>query len=460
MTTIYKKLKIIFLTIIFICFFGKSLFAFSLIRDAEIEDFLYDLSNPLIKAAGLNPQKVKIYIINDNQINAFVTGGQNIFVNTGLITKYKTPDALIGVIAHEIGHIKAGHIVRFNEGLDDSRRALMLSYLLGAGAMVAGSYDAGSALLMGGAHIAGRMQQKYTREQEEAADQYALKYLETISYPADGLIELLQHFKSEFQPYSDMIDEYALSHPISQKRIDLIKDRTKERNFTNKVINSDFQPRMNIVLAKLEGFMENPELILEKYQNQNSKISNYIKAIAFHRQGLTQEALKILDNLIATQVVESDKIFNIGFLYELKGQFLFESGDAKESLIVYDKAIDNLPSDNANLVKIAFATAINSLQINDEELLNLTLDYLIQAKIYENDNPSLHMNLAKIYDKLNDEADSFLALAHYNLLINNDEKAKKYAKKAQKIFEKDKDIKTDKLIEVEDILKTIEDKKE
>ncbi len=108
---LYRLLLIIFLSFFFGKLFAKQVF----IRDAEIEEFLRDVTIPIAKAADLNYNNIKIFIIKDSNINAFVSGGQNIFINTGLITKFKKPGAIIGVIAHEIGHIKAGHLARHEE---------------------------------------------------------------------------------------------------------------------------------------------------------------------------------------------------------------------------------------------------------------------------------------------------------------------------------------------------------
>jgi len=420
----------ILLIFIILCFLSKAAFAnISLIRDSEIESFLQQLSDPLIKAANLQQRDVKIYIVNDDSINAFVAGGQNIFINTGLIQKFTTPDALIGVIAHEIGHIKAGHLVRASEGLNDAKKTLILSYLLGVGAIAAGSYDGGSALIMGGTHVASRMQQKYTRTQEEAADQYAIKFLDKINYPATGLINLLQYFASEFRPYADIIDEYALSHPISQKRIGLIKERSNSKSFSNIALNQILQPKMNVALAKLEGFTADVDFLLEKYQASDDNISKYILAISNHRRGNIKQAISLLN-----EIIESKNYFDLGFLYELRGQFLFEAGMSKESLISYSKAIKILSDDNSSLAKISFADAILASNILDQKLLELTLSYLLQAKYYEDFNPQLYLKLAKIYNKINKEGESYLALANYNLLLEEQDKAKKYASKAKEIY--------------------------
>ena len=234
------KKSLIFSTLIFLLLVPQNLRAETgLIRDAEAEKFLRELATPIFKAANLDVQNIRIYIVNDNSLNAFVSGGQNVFLNTGLIRKYATPDALIGVIAHETGHIAAGHLARSSEAMEKANNAMLLSYLLGIGAAVAGSPAAGQAIIMGGSNTAERLFMKYTRGQEEAADQHAIAYLDKMSYPASGLITLLEFFETEMIGYKGQIDEYTLSHPVSKKRIELIKERTKDRNFSDKEINSN-----------------------------------------------------------------------------------------------------------------------------------------------------------------------------------------------------------------------------
>ena len=164
--------KILLFFSLFFLFFTTTVNAAqpSLIRDAETERFLRQLARPIFLAANLNPSNISIYIVNDDSLNAFVAGGQNVFINTGLIRKYATPDTLIGVIAHESGHIAAGHLARSSEGAEGAQGAMLLSYLLGIGAALGGSPDAGMGLILGGSDTANRLFMKYTRGQEEAAD--------------------------------------------------------------------------------------------------------------------------------------------------------------------------------------------------------------------------------------------------------------------------------------------------
>jgi predicted Zn-dependent protease len=401
----------------------------SLIRDAETEKFLRELTNPIFKAAGLDPKNIKIYIINDDSINAFVAGGQNVFINTGLIQKYATPDALIGVLAHETGHITSGHLVRASEGQAQASGAMFLSYLLGIGAIVAGAPDAGAALIMGGGQTAQRLYMKFTREQEEAADAHAIEYLAKLQYPANGLVDLLQSFQNEMVGMQGQIDEYLLSHPVSQKRIDVIKARTAGKNYSDKKMNQKLQPQMNFIAAKLEGFIGNPDSVLRQYENRSDTFSNYKKSIAFSKKGNVDAALILLDPIIAENPQN-------GFLLETKGQFLFESGRIEDSIIAYDKAIKMLDAQTSAQIKIAFATAIFTLKKNDPTLVKLGIKRLNEAKDFESDNPFLFRQLASGYDKIDDEGRSMLALAEFNLLVGEKDKCKKYAKEAKEKLDK------------------------
>lgn len=427
------KGKFNFFSLILIFCLAKNSFAGpSLIRDAETEKFLHELSDPIFRAADLDASNIKIYIVNDNSINAFVSGGQNVFINTGLILKFKTPDALIGVIAHESGHIAAGHLARAAEGAEQAQGAMLLSYLLGVGAAVAGSPEAGIALISGGSNSAQRLYLKFTRTQEEAADQHAIEYLDKLQYPADGLVKLLEFFEAEMIGYKGQMDEYLMSHPVSQKRIDLIKARSADKKFSDKKINQKLQRSMDIVSAKLEAFIDNPDSILTRYKNQKDELSNYKKAIALFRKGKVDESLALLDPIISDKdriLLKSDAA--LGFLYELKGQILFESGRVQDSILAYNRAIKILNASDAAQAKIAFASGILVLKKNDSDLLERAIKRLHEAEVFENENPFLFKQLAEAYSKLGDEGRSLLALSEFNLLIGEKEKCRKYAKEAK-----------------------------
>ena len=175
---------------------------------------------------------------------------------------------------------------------------------------------------------------------------------------------------------------------------------------------------MNVVLAKLEAFMESPDEILRKYQNQNNELANYEKSIALFRKGEIDKGLSLLNGVIAKKTLLKNKS-EIGFLYEIKGQFLFESGNIESSIVAYDEALKLLDGQDSSQAKIAFSSALLSLSKNDKDLVELAIKKLQEAKKYEYDNPFLFKQLANAYDKIGDNGRSFLALAEFNFWLGD-----------------------------------------
>ncbi len=447
------RLKTTIFIIFLSCFSSNFAFArFSLIRDAETEKFLRTLTKPIFEAANLNQKDISIYIVNDSSLNAFVMGGQNIFIHTGLIRKYENPQALIGVIAHEVGHIVGGHIARSSEEINKAQNAMLLSYLLGIGAAVAGSAEAAQGIILGGNNVAEKLYLKYSRTQEEAADSYALQYLEKMNYSPQGLIDLLEVFQLQMRGYEDYVNEYTMSHPVSKKRIDYLKNNAKNHKFDDK-LDKKLQPFMTRILFKLEAFIDDPNQVLRKYKNDESENANYAKSIAYYKKGEIEKSLKLLD-----EIIKNNK--NDGFLYELKAQILYESGNIKDAILSYKKAIDLLEIIDSNQARIYFAVAIISLKQNNSDLINLAIANLKIAEKFEKQNPFLFKNLAAAYNKINDEARSMAALAEYNFLVDDLKKSKKYANNAKEKFQENKNqqsIKTD-LLKIQDLLELIEEK--
>ena len=212
-----KKLLIILLSYFIIINFVLAQNRISLIRDTEIETFIKEISKPILISASLNPDDINFYIVNDNNINAFVTGGQNIFINTGTLISFDTPDAVLGIIAHEIGHISAGHLAQFNEKIKGTQSIGIGSILAGVGAMLAGIPELGQAIIFGGLQIQQQNLLKYTRGQEEMADDLAVKYLHNNTLSANALLHSMNKFYQSELGYSNDI-EYYLTHPLSKNR--------------------------------------------------------------------------------------------------------------------------------------------------------------------------------------------------------------------------------------------------
>jgi predicted Zn-dependent protease len=417
----------------------------SLIRDAEIEDFLYDITKPVFKAANLNPDDIHIYIINDSTLNAFVAGGQNVFINTGLITKYTNPNVLIGVIAHETGHIASGHLARSSEDMQNAGNTMLFTYIAGIAAAIV-KPDAGMAILMGGSQIAERTALKFNRSQEEAADSLALKYLGKSGNSADGLLELLELFDHEENGYKQQIDEYALTHPVSKKRVNFMKANSAKLSHK---INPEFQRRLERIVIKLEAFLDNPDQTLKRH-NKNDFNDKYAQTISYYKKGKAKQAIKILDDLITSSP-------NDNYLYDLKGQILFENGDVKESIIAYNQTI-KLNSKN-NLARIALASAIINLDSGDKNLTNFAIENLLIAQKTEKSDTTIYQQLAKAYNQNGDLGMSYLVLAEISLLEENSKKVKKYVKLAKENLDKNDKVNLLRLDDIEQFSKKIKDDK-
>lgn len=427
-----------FLTFFFL--FITPSFAFSIIRDTEIEEFLYELTEPILEAANLDIKNTKIYVVNDKSINAFVFNGQNIFIHTGLLTKYTDPNILLGVLAHEVGHIAAGHLARSIEEIKKARNIMLLSYIGGIIAAMNSNSDAGYGMIMGGNQIAQRLFLKYNRIQEEAADILALRYLKKTNDSPLGLLKLLQFFKSQMTAYSNMIDEYALSHPISQKRINLIKANLKNFPKNNKK-SGNLDHKMRRIVAKLQGFLQNSDQSLKETRNKNDFFNKYKRVVALFKNKQINKSLELLQKLI-------NKNPSDPYLFELKGQILYETGQIKNSIIAHKKSLD-LKKDNP-LARIIFAKAILDLNSNDIDLTKIAIKNLKITLKTESENTEIYKILSKAYNRINQEGQSNLALAKFYLLQKDGQNAKKYARKAKetlKTSEKSEILKANDIIE-------------
>jgi predicted Zn-dependent protease len=353
----------IFATIILLFAFSKTANAegISIIRDDETERFLLEITKPIFKVAGLNYENIRIYIINNNSINAFVSGGQNVFINTGLIEKYKTPDVLTGVLAHEVGHIAAGHLVAGSQNYQNNAMLFGGSVVLATVAALAGSPDTSQAIVMGGLQVAQQNVLKFSRTQEESADQLAVDYLRQIGVSPVGLLEAMNDFERyDIQNY-DRVDEYSQTHPVSSDRIQHIKSYIKKGE-NNKRFNAKYKDEFDRIRIKLESFLGNPSDFLKKYQFMDDDVSRYGKAIAYYRIFQKQKALDEIDYLIAREPKNP-------YFYELKGQILFETQEPDKAIEPYIMANDLLP--DSPLIKISLSNAI--LALDEEKLRNLLL---------------------------------------------------------------------------------------
>ena len=420
---LFYRISYFFKSFLLLCLITFStLVSANIIRDAEIENFLEEISHPIFSEANLNLNSVDIYIFNDKSINAFVACGQKIFVNTGLIQSFETPSMLRGVMAHETGHIAGGHLARSDEALERAQTPMIVGLLLGIGAAIAGDGDAAQALLLGSQQIAQGMVAKYSRSQESAADQAAIKYLEGIKKSSNGMLEVLYKFANQEALSSNRQSVRVRSHPISRDRIRSLEQKVNKSQFINERDNEKILFQYKMIQAKLDGFLNNPNDVIRKAKKDSSLIFNkYSLAVAYYRKALLKESLSALNEMI-------NQYPNNPWFYELKGQVLYESGKIRESIIPYRKSLSISP--NEPLLMVALATALNALENNSNAIEAISL--LKKSLMHDQKNTQTWFQLAISYSRINDIGNAELASAERHFLTGNVKMASFHAKKSLK----------------------------
>ncbi|HUF57401.1 MAG TPA: M48 family metalloprotease, partial [Thermohalobaculum sp.] len=375
--------------------------AASLVRDAEIERTLDMEAAPILGAAGISPESTEIYIVNDDALNAFVAGGRNLFLNTGLLMELETAGELQGVIAHEVGHIAGGHLAVRGEALRNMRGPALVGALLAVAAGAAGGGGAAASAIISGSQTAvTRSLLSFSRGQEAAADQAALGYLEQAGIGPEGMLEVLEHFRGQEVFLSGNQDPYVLTHPLSSERMQLVERRAAELagRFTPDPATAYWHGRMR---AKLKGFLEDPQRVLDDLEGAPASEETLLaQAVALHRLARTGEALAAVDWLIATR--PSDPYY-----VELKGQILFESGRPAEAAAAYRQALALAPDEP--LIAAGLGRAL--LALNTPESDAEALRVLEQAQRADGTDPAGMRDLALAYGRAGDDGMATLATA-------------------------------------------------
>lgn len=309
----------------------------SILRDAETEALLNDMAAPLIEASELEPGNVELVLINDGSINAFVAGGQAIYVHSGLLNAADTANEVQGVLAHELGHITAGHVIRFNERTKAANGITILSLLLGVGAALAGAGDAAMGAIMAGQQAAMGSFLSYNRDQEAATDLAGARYLSGAGISGRGMISFFEKLRNfEIRRGYSQSDEatYMRTHPLSGDRVQTLRDLLAEDPAWETPDDAALQERFMRVKAKLYGYLAEPQRVLTAYPLTDTSIpARYARAYAYHKEARVDKALAETEALLAA---EPDN----PYFLELKGQVLLESGRPLEALEPLRRATD------------------------------------------------------------------------------------------------------------------------
>jgi predicted Zn-dependent protease len=394
---------------------------FYIIRDAEIENIIQDYTEPLLLAAGLDPASIRIHIVKDNTLNAFVAGGQQIFINTGLIMKSKTASQIIGVLAHEIGHISGGHLIKSAQARNNITKTSILGMLLGGVAIIAGRPDAGTAAIQLGTSIGIQNYLGFSRTQESSADQAALKFLDKSQQSAVGLLEFMEILQDQELLRKRDQDAYVRTHPLSQNRISSIRHHLKRSPFSKKKLPIQYHNAHARIRAKLCGFTKSLVQTLREYPETNSSLEAiYARSIAYYRKPNFQKAIKSINKLIKKKPKDP-------YFHELKGQIYFENGKIDLALSAYQISADLLP--RSALLRTQLAQV--QIEKNKPELIQKAINNLLFSIRLEALNPFVWRQLGIAYGRSGKMGESLRALGEEALLQGRNSAAISLAKRAK-----------------------------
>lgn len=395
----------------------------SILRDAEIETIIRDYANPLFRAAGLPPDLVTIRLLNDSSLNAFVTSGNRMFIHSGLILRTETPGQLIGVIAHETGHIAGGHIARIGDEIEKAAITSLAALALGAAAGVAtGSGDVGMATMALGQTVAQRNFFAFSRTQESSADAFAMKVLDATDQSAAGLLEFFEVLEGQEILASARQDPYVRTHPLTAERISALRHHVETAGARSAVPSAE-QALHDRMVAKLFAFLQPQGRTFQRYpETDESVAARYARSIAYFRRGQIDQALPLIDGLIAEYPQDP-------YFYELRGQMLVENGRVRDGLPSYQKAVELAP--NQPLIAVSYGHAL--IESGEPAALDQARTVLSDALHDDPANAFAWRLLGMAAGRAGDEGGASYALAEYALRAGDPSQALYHAGKAERL---------------------------
>lgn len=378
-----------------------------IIRDTEIEQLMRDYATPILRAAGLAKQNVKVVVLNNRSFNAFVMDGRHIFVHAGALFDAKTPNEIIGVFAHETGHMAGGHLNRLREQLASAQTASIIALMAGIGALVAGARagggggDIGMAAIMAPQSAIQRSLLAYVRTQEDQADHAGLKFLTATHQSPRGMVDLFKRLSNEIMFNSRNIDPYLQSHPMPADRVAALETQAKASPYWDRRDSPELQMRHDMMRAKLSGFLEPPGTVARRYPLSDQSLpARYARAISSYRHSDLRQAIAQIDQLIQVQPGNP-------YFYELKGQALLEGGRPKEAVAPLRQAAQL--SRSAPLIDVMLAQALNAT--DNKTVAEEAVALLRSAVSRDPDVPQAYTQLAMAYGRKGDLANADLAAA-------------------------------------------------
>lgn len=375
----------------------------SILRDAETEAMFADMSRPIILAAGLSPNTVRIVLLNDDSINAFTAGGQTVYIQSGLLQAADNANQVQGVIAHELGHVADGHVILQDErGGRPAMGISILSMVLGLAAIAAGAPEAGAGILSAGTSAAQGKFLAFSRVQESTADATGAKFLRIAGISGKGMLTFFKKLQSEEYAYGlKNIDPYAQSHPLSGERIAALGADVAASAAYNTPLDPALEDRFKRVKAKLMGYVADPKATLNLYPEQDQSVyAHYARAYAWHKSGYPEKAQA--ESLALLKAGPHDPYF-----LEIQGQILLESGKPRQALAPLREATEL--SRAAPLIATTFGHAL--IATEDKANYPEAIKVLRQAVARDDDNPFAWYQLGTVYEASGDQPRALLATA-------------------------------------------------
>src|SRR5436190_3974183 len=402
------------------------------IRDTESEQLLREYTRPILRAAGLEKQNIQVIILNESAFNAFVADGRRIFVNYGAMMQSETPNQIIGVLAHETGHLAGGHLAKLRERLAEAQTQMIIAMLLGAGALAAGARgggnaglsNAGAAALTAPAEVIQRTLLSYVRQQEENADRAGVKFLTATGQSPRGMYDTFKRFTNESLFAARGTDPYVQSHPMPAERVAALEELARSSPYWDKQDDPALQMRHDMVRAKISAFMERQDTVYRRYPlSSTSMPARYAHAITTYLHGDLRNALAQIDSLIQVQP-------NNPYFYELRGQALLEGGKPLEAIAPLRKAVQL--SNNAPLIEMLLGQAL--VASDNKAYTEEAITILRAAVARETEAPIGYTQLAMAYGRKGDYAQADLASAQAAYLRGDNKTARDLASRAKTRF--------------------------
>jgi len=398
------------------------------LSDTEIGATLSAYARPLLIAGGLQPDSVAIRMVVDDSMNAFATQGNNVYFHTGLLLRAKNSNEVIGVMAHEIGHIAGGHVIMVASDMAAPNAISLLATLLGVAAGVAsGNPEVGMAVLMGGQRAAIGSFLSFSRGQESRADQFALKVLNDTHQSAKGLHDFFDRLAGEERLVTTNQDPYVRTHPLNRDRMTSIDAAMQMSPYTNQPLDPELERQHKRMIAKLFAFLKPQITTLQKYPESDKSIEGrYARAIAYYRRGQFDQALPLVDSLLTDAPQDP-------YFWQIKGDMLLSRSKVEDAIVAYREALKFLPDAPEILTSLAHA----SVESGQPEYAGEAQAALKRALALDPENPTAWDMLARSYAQNNEVGLSAYAAAERAILLGQFGDVARYSNQAEKLLEKD-----------------------